>query len=101
MSSFSHPFGIPFHCIGMRIKNMKPSTSLIHDNLRLGKRYWRKMLGKVDLAALANMTRTCGFSIAAGDLQFLNGKWYVTYTGLIGLARRARCIGIHVTAIRA
>ena len=80
---------------------MKPSTSLIHENMRLGRRYWREMLGKVEIAALANMTRTFGFSITAGDLILLNGKWYVTHTGLIGLARRAQCVGIHVTAMRA
>ena len=32
----------------------------------------------------------------AGDLILLNGKWYVTHSGLLGLARRKRCAGIHV-----
>ena len=80
---------------------MKPNTSLIRDNLRLGRRYWPERLDKVEITALANMTRTFGFSISAGDLLFLNGKWYVTHAGLIGLARRAHCAGIQVTALRA
>jgi hypothetical protein len=39
------------------------------------------------------------FSIRKGDLQMLDNGWYVTYTGLLRLARRKRCRGIHVEAI--
>ena len=31
------------------------------------------------------------FDEGNGELQFINGSWYVTHTGLIGLARRKRC----------
>lgn len=34
------------------------------------------------------------FSVAAGDLQLLDGHWYVTHAGLLGIARRNRCSGI-------
>jgi hypothetical protein len=34
-----------------------------------------------------------------GDLQVINGHWYVTHTGLLRLARRKRCSGIHVEAV--
>jgi hypothetical protein len=37
--------------------------------------------------------------VGAGDLIYLNNAWYVTHTGLIGLARRKRCSGIHVEAV--
>jgi hypothetical protein len=37
--------------------------------------------------------------VGAGDLIYLNNGWYVTHTGLIGLARRKRCTGIHVEAV--
>jgi hypothetical protein len=39
------------------------------------------------------------FSVGAGDLIYLNNGWYVTHTGLIGLARRKRRSGIHVEAV--
>jgi hypothetical protein len=32
--------------------------------------------------------------VAAGELQYLDGKWYVTHAGLLGIARRNRCFGI-------
>ena len=40
-----------------------------------------------------------GFSIEAGELQIINANWYVTHTGLLRLARRKRCRGIHVEAV--
>jgi hypothetical protein len=57
-----------------------------------------------DLAArtevwLENLTREFGFSVKGGDLQILNGNWYVTHAGLLALARRRKCQGIHVEAV--
>ena len=40
-----------------------------------------------------------GFSLALGDLMLLEGRWYVTHTGLIRLARCNRCAGIHVRPV--
>jgi hypothetical protein len=40
-----------------------------------------------------------GLSIQTGDLQLVDHAWYVTHTGLLRLARRKRCHGIHVEAI--
>jgi len=39
------------------------------------------------------------FSIDAGELQIIDGNWYVTHTGLLRLARRKKCRGIHVEAV--
>jgi hypothetical protein len=36
-----------------------------------------------------------GFSISNGDLIYLGNGWYVTHTGLLRLAQRLRCAGIH------
>ena len=33
-------------------------------------------------------------SVAAGDLQFLENRWYVTHSGLLRIAHRRRCLGI-------
>ncbi len=33
-------------------------------------------------------------SVAAGDLQFLDGRWYVTHAGLLRISQRNRCSGI-------
>ncbi len=39
------------------------------------------------------------FSVESGDLILLGGHWYVTNSGLIRLARRSHCAGIHVEPV--
>jgi len=48
---------------------------------------------------IASITRDFQFSLKAGELQIINGNWYITHTGLLRLARRKRCRGIHVEAV--
>jgi hypothetical protein len=48
------------------------------------------------LEALSNDFR---FSLSNGELQFIGGSWYVTHTGLLRLARRKRCSGMHVEVV--
>jgi len=48
---------------------------------------------------LETLTREFGFSLKVGDLQIVNSNCYVTHTGLLRLARRRKCRGIHVEAV--
>jgi hypothetical protein len=41
------------------------------------------------------LSQNYGLSIAAGDLQLLDGRWYVTHAGLLRVSLRRRCSGIH------
>jgi len=63
----------------------------------------RRLLGRTlptRLAeSLASLSKDFAFSLNSGEIQLVNGKWYVTHTGLIRLARRKRCCGIHVEAV--
>jgi hypothetical protein len=45
------------------------------------------------------VTQEYHFSVANGDIIWLQNGWYVTHTGLIRLARRSRCAGIHTKPI--
>ena len=38
-------------------------------------------------------------SVESGDLLWLDGHWYITHSGLIRLARRNHCSGIHVEPV--
>jgi len=51
------------------------------------------------LEQLKELVETIGISVAAGDIQVLDGRWYVTHAGLLRLARRKRCVGIETAAI--
>jgi hypothetical protein len=39
------------------------------------------------------------FSLESGDLLRIDGHWYVTHSGLIRLARRSHCAGIHTEPV--
>jgi hypothetical protein len=76
------------------VRNFK---KLLRENLRLAR-------GTVPFSSRANdliatITKDFRFSFKAGELQIINGNWYVTHTGLLRLARRKRCRGIHVEAV--
>ena len=65
-------------------------------NVRLAKKLWGAELPRVAVDVLEQLIDSYSLSVAAGDLIYLNRCWYVTHAGLLRLARRGRCIGIHV-----
>src|ERR1022692_2065007 len=73
---------------------------LIRQNRQYAKLRWDGLLGQIALRALGNFTELFQFSIANGDLLFLDGGWYVTHSGLTSLARRNRCAGIKVQPVQ-
>jgi hypothetical protein len=75
---------------------MKRTTA--QTSMRAARRIWSN-LSREALARLREIATQHDFSVGAGDLIYLNNGWYVTHTGLIGLARRRRCSGIHVEAV--
>ena len=64
---------------------------------RSNKKHAKSMWGELSSTALRNLkdlTDIHGLSVAAGDLQFLEGRWYVTHAGLLRIAQRNRCSGM-------
>ena len=84
---------------GKSLKAPNLGTKLLQENLRAAKRTLGPDLGPHMTTHLKVLGRDYGFSIEAGELQIINGNWYVTHTGLLRLARRKRCRGIHVEAV--
>jgi hypothetical protein len=68
---------------------------LLRKNLRLARSRWPELLDRNARQLLNKLTSEYLFSLADGDLLWLQRGWYVTHTGLIRLARRSRCAGIH------
>jgi len=44
--------------------------------------------------SLRYLTEKYSVAIAGGDLQLLNGRWYITHSGLLKIAHRQRCASI-------
>ena len=83
----------------MRLEVKAMSAPLIRRNMRLAKSRWHGLLNRPILEQLKSLTEQYDFSIASGDILWLEHSWYVTHTGLVRLARRCRCAGIHTRLI--
>jgi hypothetical protein len=77
---------------------MTKSSRTYRENARQARRIWGQ-LPSVALEALRQLTDRLALSVAAGDLQLLDDRWYVTHSGLLRIAQRRRCSGIK-TAIQ-
>ena len=74
------------------------STKKTDASVRTARRIWAN-LSRSAVTRLREITDQHKLSIVAGDLTYLENGWYVTHTGLLGLARRNRCAGIHVRPV--
>lgn len=86
--------------ICMKFRCSKSQRILIAENVRFAKRFLSNNVPPVLLEQLRELTRAFSLSLKSGDLLLLRGGWYVTHTGLIRLAKRCHCSGIHVQPVR-
>jgi hypothetical protein len=73
--------------------------SLVRENSSTARSKWPTRTNTSSLAILRLLTRSYRFSVALGDLLLLENGWYVTHAGLLRLARRRRCVGMHVEPV--
>ena len=78
----------------MRIRKIASRT-----NLSVATRAWGQ-LSKPARTGLAALTEKYSLSVALGDVQYIDGRWYVTHAGLLRLAHRNHCFGIKTTLER-
>jgi len=81
------------------MRRAKKVTRSVLPEIRLAERHWGESISGSLLEQLKELVKTIGISVAAGDIQLLDGRWYVTHAGLLRLARRKRCVGIETAAI--
>jgi len=72
----------------MRLKTVK-------NNVDIARNLWED-LSPIAVRCLEDLSKRYRLSVMSGDLLYLEGKWYVTHSGLVGIARRKRCLGIQV-----
>ena len=74
----------------------KKNAKLARRNLRMAHAKWGNDLGPVLEQVLRTYSDELRVSVESGDLLLIERNWYVTHSGLLRLARRNRCFGIHV-----
>jgi hypothetical protein len=64
-------------------------------NAVIAEALWGEM-PQAALDVLEDLTKRYSLRVAFGELLYLDGKWYVTHSGLLRIATRNRCSGIQV-----
>jgi hypothetical protein len=77
---------------------MNKTSAAWRSNILCARRIWGQ-LPVTAISALKQLTKNLAVSVAAGDLQFFENRWYVTHSGLLRIAQRRKCRGIE-TAIQ-
>ena len=79
---------------------MQRWRNLLRENSSAAKTRWPTQTNKSSMRALKWLTRSYRFSVPYGDLLLLENGWYVTHTGLLRMARRSRCAGMHAEPVK-
>jgi len=72
--------------------------SILRSNSYSARRKWGK-ISKCCTDVLKEITRSRGLSIALGELCLIDEQWYISHVGLLRIAARNRCTGIHVQPV--
>ena len=64
---------------------MKTRTNFSRLNVHLARTLWGD-LPKTAISSLRTLSEESALSVAHGDLQLLDGRWYITHTGLLRIA---------------
>jgi len=71
----------------------RSKLNLVRQNASVAMRLYQGIT-KSELAILRDLTKMLSLSICRGELLQIDGKWYVSHSGLIQIAHRRRCCGI-------
>lgn len=82
----------------LQISDRDQSRTLLRENIRLARNRVEGLSASA-LRTLQILTRNYGFSLALGDLLYLQNNWYVAHAGLLRLATRKHCLGIRVEQV--
>ncbi len=72
---------------------MRRKIGLLRSNARLARNRWGTLPAEA-ISCLADLTKRHSLSIGAGHLRMLDGRWFITNSGLLHIAQRRGCVGI-------
>ena len=77
---------------------MRKKTNVLRHEIVIARRIW----GRITQAAVDSLTQLVerfGVSVSSGDVQLLDGRWYITHSGLLRISQSRHCSGIKSTLI--
>jgi hypothetical protein len=88
-----------FRCLLGGLMTDSEEAVLYRSNRRLAYQAWNLKPNDPSLTTLKQLSQEFGLSVLAGHLILLQTNWYVTHAGLLAVARRNHCRGIHTEFI--
>ena len=77
---------------------MRKGSSELKREITTARRIWGR-ISRAALDSLVHLIERFEISVSTGDVQFLNGRWYVTHAGLLRISQRSHCSGINSALI--
>jgi hypothetical protein len=74
---------------------MRTQSKAVQKNFQAAQMLWGN-LPQIASEMLEELTKKHSLSVSSGDLVLLSGRWYVTHSGLLRIARHSHCAGIQV-----
>jgi len=72
---------------------MKTKSNVLRREVALARQVWGT-ISQSGVESLVDMMKRFGISVSSGDIQLLDGRWYVTHSGLLRICHRQHCFGI-------
>jgi len=83
----------------MQCYAVRKASGIWRTNIKCARSIWGDLSPRA-LDGLRDLTKRYALSVATGDLQYFDGRWYVTHAGLLRIALRSRCSGIRTVLRR-
>jgi hypothetical protein len=77
---------------------MRHKSSVLRSQINIARSLW----GDLSLTAtdsLVHLVKRFGISVSLGDVQYIDGRWYVTHSGLLRIAHRRGCSGLRINLL--
>jgi hypothetical protein len=71
-------------------------TDVMQSEMRAAQRLWGD-LSQAAVDSLIGLVKRFGVSVSLGDVQLIDGRWYITHAGLLQIAQRRRCCGVRTS----
>jgi hypothetical protein len=77
----------------MRRKSLVPQSEI-----EAAQKLWGD-LPQATMDSLIGLVKRFGISVSLGDVQYLDGRWYITHSGLLQIAQRRRCSALRTSLL--
>lgn len=77
---------------------MRQRSSVLESQISTARSFWGDIPpGATD--SLISLIKRFGISVSLGDVQLMDGRWYVTHSGLLRIAHRRGCCGLRTSLL--